>query len=355
MGTWQIPADLLARSRFVVSPAAEVTATLGALTQPAGAAERALAAGHREALNGMLDAHPGRRAVLELSWRPGWIADFLCIPPTRPDMEFAEELELIRKRGDKGVRADLRDVARGRPLPLVLRRAGTVEHAVDLLEWVWTHTVAADWARRRRILRADIVSRTARLASQGWAAVLHDLGRDREWIGDGQLRINRYDHPSRQLDPDADLFFVPVHSRGSWVGWDMPRRYAVYYPVTGALAQVDGREPDGLGRLVGVNRAGILVALSGPASTSHLVSTTGQPLGWVAATFESSLPPAWCCDADPDGRCSTGAQHSGTRSSRQARAGSSGTRSSVCGRPGGGHVYVYERARKLVQEHGHSS
>lgn len=281
MGTWQIPADLLARSRFVVSPAAEVTATLGALARPADSAERALAAGHREAFNAMLDSHPGRRAVLELSWRSGWIADFLCIPPTRPDMEFGEEVELIRARGDKGLRADLRLVAQGRPLPSVLRRPGTVEHAVGLLEWVWSHTVAADWARRQRVLRADIVSRTTRLATQGWAAVLHDLGRDREWIGDGRLRINRYDLPSRELDPEADLFFVPVHSRGSWVGWDIPLRYAVYYPVTGALAQIDGRAPDGLGRLVGANRAALLTTLSEPTGTSHLVATTGLPLGSV--------------------------------------------------------------------------
>jgi DNA-binding transcriptional ArsR family regulator len=163
----------------------------------------------------------------------------------------------------------------------VLRRPGTVEHALGLLEWVWSHTVEADWARRQRILRADIVSRTARLATQGWAAVLHDLGRDREWVGDGQLRINRYDLPSRELDPHAELFFVPVHSRGSWVGWDIPQRYAVYYPVTGALAQVDGRAPDGLGRLVGANRATVLATLSEPTSTSHLVATTGLPLGSV--------------------------------------------------------------------------
>jgi hypothetical protein len=281
MGTWRIPADLLARSRFVVSPAAEVAATLGALTQPADSAERALAAGHREAFAAMLDAHPARRAVLELSSRPGWIADYLCLPPTGPDMQLEEQLELVRARGDRRLRADLREVARGRPLPAVLRRPGVVDHAVDLLEWVWSHTLAADWARRRRVLRADIVSRTSRLATQGWAAVLHDLGRDREWVGDGQLRINRYQLPSRRLDPDADLFFVPVHSQGSWVGWDIPSRYAVYYPVTGALAQVDGRAADGLAALVGANRAAVLAALSEPGGTSHLVATTGLPLGSV--------------------------------------------------------------------------
>jgi len=133
-----------------------------------------------------------------------------------------------------------------------------VEHAVDLIEWVWSHTVAADWARRERVLRADIISRTTRLATQGWAAVLPDLGRDQEWLGDGQLRINRYDLPSRELEADADLFFIPVHARGSWVGWDIPRRYAIYYPVTGALARIDGRAPNGLARLVGHNRATLL-------------------------------------------------------------------------------------------------
>ena len=58
MGTWQISADLFARSRFVLSPLAEVTGTLGALMQPVDADERALAAGHREAFTAMLDAYP---------------------------------------------------------------------------------------------------------------------------------------------------------------------------------------------------------------------------------------------------------------------------------------------------------
>jgi DNA-binding transcriptional ArsR family regulator len=219
--------------------------------------------------------------VLRFSSRAGWLADFLCLPPTGPDMTIDAQVEQVRARGDRAVRADLREVARGRPLPSVLRRPGVAEHAAGLVEWVWTHTVAADWARRERVLRADIVSRTNRLATQGWAAVLHDLGRDREWLGDGQLRINRYDLPSRVLDDGADLFFVPVHGRGSWVGWDIPHRYAVYYPVTGALAPLGGRAGDGLSPLLGRNRATILVELSSPASTSHLVSRTGLPLGAV--------------------------------------------------------------------------
>jgi DNA-binding transcriptional ArsR family regulator len=289
MGTWQISADLLARSRFVLSPLAEVTGTLGALMQPVDADERALAAGHREAFTAMLDGHPPRREVLRFCSRPGWLADFLTLPPTGPDATIESQLDQIRARGDRRVRADLREVAGERPLPSVLRRPGVADHAADLLEWVWSHTVAADWARRERVLRADIVSRTSRLATQGWAAVLRDLGSDRDWLGDGRLRINRHDNPPRELEDDADLFFIPVHARGTWVGWDIPHTYAVYYPVTGALAEVGGRSADGLSPLLGRNRARILSELNAPASTSHLVTRTGLPLGTVGGQLRVLL------------------------------------------------------------------
>lgn len=281
MGTWRISADMLARSRFVVSPKAEVASALGALTRPKDPAERVFGAAHREAFQDMLEANPARRAVLDHSWRPGWIAHFLSFPPHRPGMTFEEELQLVQAMGDRGIREDLREVVEGRPLEPILFEPRVIQHATELLDWVWSHTLATDWVRRERILRADIVSRTSRLASHGWAAVLRDLGRDREWVGDGHLRINRYDLPSRRLEEEADLFFIPVHCGASWVGCDIPRRYAVYYPVTGALARVDARVHGGLARLVGENRAAILVALGTPSSTSHLVATTGMPLGSV--------------------------------------------------------------------------
>lgn len=287
MGTWQISVDLLARSRFVVSPRIEASAALSQLLRPGDPATRAFAAAHGESFHIMLDRHPARRAVLDHSWRPKWIADWLSLPPTGPARDFHDELGDIVTLGDAWVRDDL---ARTRgALPPILEEPGTARHAAELLEWVWTHTLATDWARRERILRADIVSRTARLATHGWAAVLRDLGRDREWLGDGQLRINRYDLPSRAIEGDADLFFVPVHGTSTWVGWDIPRRYAVYYPVTGALARVDGAAIDGLDRLVGSPRAALLRALGGPASTTALVALTRMPLGSVGGHLKVLL------------------------------------------------------------------
>jgi DNA-binding transcriptional ArsR family regulator len=280
MGTWRVPSDLLARSRFAISPKADAVEALFSLASPEEGRQRAFVALHLDAFRGALDDNPGWAALLEHLRRPGWIADFVGLPPTRPSMSFEEELALVEALGDTRILRDLREVGAG-PLPRILARPGVTSYAVGLLDWVWTHTLATDWPRRERILRADIVSRTSRLASHGWAAVLHDLGRDREWIGNGELRINRYGLPTRVLEPDSELYFIPVNGIGSSVGWDLPRRYAVYYPVTGALAPPDATAEHGLASLIGRNRAAVLTALDDPASTTQLTVATGLGLGSV--------------------------------------------------------------------------
>jgi len=280
MGDWRMSADLLARARFVVSPMADVVAALAALADPRGPTERTTRALHGAAFAAMLERHPARAAVLRCSTRPGWRADFLAIPPPADPTTFAEELDLVAGLGDERVRADLAETVR-RPLPAVLREPGTAGHAAALLDWVWTHVVSSDWPRRERVLRADIVSRTARLARSGWEAVLPELGRDRAWLGEGRLRINVFDNPTRDLDEARELVFVPHHGSGSHVGWELPWRYALYYPVTGELAEPDPDRGGATARLLGPNRERVLAALDGAASTTGLVAVTGLPLGSV--------------------------------------------------------------------------
>ena len=286
MGTWQIPSDLLARARFTLSPKAETVAALSALLRPQDPAERAFHASHHLAFQAMLAAFPLRRDVLACSFRPrrgdrpGWLANYLAVPPATPAAAFDAELAVVAASPNRALHEDLRETTLS-DLPAHMASADLTQAAVGLLEWVWTHTVATDWPRRKRLLRADIVARTGRLASHGWAAVLRDLGRDCQWVGNGHLRINRYQLPTRVLPTSAQLYFIPVTASSGWVGWNEPASYAIYYPVTGRLAHTDAGRPGGLDRLIGANRAELLRLLGQPAGTTHLAAQSQLPAGAV--------------------------------------------------------------------------
>jgi DNA-binding transcriptional ArsR family regulator len=130
------------------------------------------------------------------------------------------------------------------------------------------------------VLQADIVSRTSSLSAQGWAGVLRGLGPDIRWLGDGRIQVNRADFPPTDVR-GHDLMFIATHSLRSSVTWRLPGQFAITYPVTGIFAAAQPlAEP--LVRLLGRNRARILVEAAAPISTTALVATTGLSLASVA-------------------------------------------------------------------------
>ncbi|MDH2424932.1 helix-turn-helix domain-containing protein [Sphaerisporangium sp. TRM90804] len=284
MGWWQVSADTLARSRFVVSPIAEATASLMTLVKGAAAhpAERAWLDDHRPAFRERLADDPVTALLIRVALSGPWLSDFLLPTPTgEGEPDFAAELARVRETPPEVARADV-SVSLGGPLPAALQRADLPLRAAGLLEWVWEETVVPYWPRRRRIIEADIVARTTRLSQGGWAAALDELRPGMRWLGEGRLQINAYDYPPREIS-GARLMFVPVTSRHGWVSWDEPHRYAAVYPCTGALADVGPAVavPGALSRLLGPARAGVLVLLGTPVSTTQLVALTGQGLGSV--------------------------------------------------------------------------
>ncbi|WP_432080958.1 ArsR/SmtB family transcription factor [Streptomyces sp. WAC 04229] len=282
MGWWQINADTLARSRFVVSPLAETFACLKLLH--AGVAAHP---GERAWLDARLPAYLRRLAddpVTALLVRSGlgreWIADFLTPTPSEGET-FEEGVARVRTTRPEEARADLAVSLRG-VLPAALDRDDLPERAAALLEHVWTEAVRPDWERRRRVLEADVVARIAQVSRGGWAAVLDALRPGTRWLGDSRLQINLNPYPPRDLS-GAELVLVPITpQRQGWVAWEEPERYAVVYPCAGALADDGARAvPAALGALLGTARAGVLVLLGSPMSTSQLVGVTGQALGSV--------------------------------------------------------------------------
>ena len=70
MGAWRVTADLLANSRFVVSPLAETVAAMTVLDAPSGPSQAAFRGANRAAYDEMLAAHPDAGP-----WSPGAAGD----------------------------------------------------------------------------------------------------------------------------------------------------------------------------------------------------------------------------------------------------------------------------------------
>ena len=49
------------------------------------------------------------------------------------------------------------------------------------------------------------------------ADVFATLGSATRWVGDGQLQVNRYELPSRDLSAARELSFVAVHASGNYL------------------------------------------------------------------------------------------------------------------------------------------
>jgi DNA-binding transcriptional ArsR family regulator len=292
MGWWKVSADTVAASRFVISPLAETAASLMTLERGHAAypGVRAWFDVHQPAYLERLASDPVTALALRAALgRRGWVADFLT-PAPRGDGErsFSEELAQVRDTAPAVARADLEVSLDGR-LPAALHRADLALRLAGLLEWVWTESVLPYWPRRRRILEADILVRSALLGQGGWVAALDGMGTGIRWLGDGRLQINARNYPPQDIS-GAQLLFVPVTPGQGWVSWDEPYRYALTYPCAGVLAE-SGQTlvPAPLSALIGPGRARVLILLDTPKSTTQLVALTGLGLGSVGGHLKTLL------------------------------------------------------------------
>jgi|SRR5581483_642162 len=284
MGWWRVSADTLAASRFVVSPLAETTAGLIALERGAAAhpAERAWLDAHRPAYRRRLAGDPVTALAVRAALGRRWIADFLAPAPLgEGEQRFFEEAARVRAATPEKVLADLEVSLGGQALPARLRRPDLAARLAGLLEWVWTECVLPSWPRRRRIIEADILARSARLGHGGWVTALDGMSPGIRWLGEGRLQINAHNYPPQDIS-GAQLLFVPVTSGRGWVSWDEPHRYALTYPCAGVLAEAgQAPAPAALAALLGPGRARVLTLLDSPKSTTQLVALTGLGLGSV--------------------------------------------------------------------------
>ncbi len=287
MGVFVVDADVMARTRFGTSQLAEALSGLQILLTPQVQPwHRRWRDEHAAAFKARLADDEVAAAMVRAAFGNTWTADFLTVPPQAPDLTLDEELTYLEGLGDERIRADLTFVSG--PLPPALGTRGLARTAADLLRWTWNHTINPEWPRRLRVLRADVVSRTARLSAEGWTGALEDIGPGVRWLGHGELQVNSYPYPPRDIR-GGDLMFIAAHSRGGWVSWRLPDRFAVVYPVTGIFLTAAAPTPLALVRLLGRSRAIVLTAIENPVSTSALVAKTSLPLGSVGGHLKVLL------------------------------------------------------------------
>lgn len=283
MGWWRVSADTLAASRFVISPLAETTASLIALQHGTAAhpGDRTWLDAHQRAYRERLAGDPVTALAVRAALGRCWIADFLTPAPLgEGEQSFSEELALVRDTAPEDVLADL-EVSLDGQLPAMLRRPDLAPRLAGLLEWVWAECVLPYWPRRRRIIEADILARSARLGHGGWVAALDGIRPGIRWLGNDRLQINAYSYPPKDISA-AQLLFVPLTTGRGWVSWSEPHRYALTYPVAGVLADTgQAPVPAPLRALLGPGRARVLILLDTPKNTTQLVALTGLGLGSV--------------------------------------------------------------------------
>jgi len=281
MGWWKVSADTLAASRFVISPLAETTASLITLQRGTAAhpGDRTWLDAHRPAYREHLAGDPITALAVRAALGRRWIADFLAPAPLgEGEQPFSEELAPIRDTDPAHVLADL-EISLAGQVPALLRRPDVAPRLAGLLQWVWTDCVLPYWPRRRRIIEADILARSARLGYGGLTAALDGLRPGIHWLGNGRLQINAHNYPPQDIST-AQLMFVPITTSRGWVSWSEPHRYALTYPCAGVLAEArQAPVPAPLTALLGPGRARILILLDTPKSTTQLVALTGLGLG----------------------------------------------------------------------------
>jgi DNA-binding transcriptional ArsR family regulator len=281
MGVWLVSADVLAASRFLTSPLAETVNALGVLASANPQLwERDWLARHHQAFWDRITADPFSAALAKSVQSGSWLPVDLCVPPRPGDVTFEQELARVRAVAPQVAKYDLAQSAGGR-LPAAFDVSDPAGAFADLVQWIWDHTIRADWPRRKRKYEADILSRTTVLSQRGWAAAIGQIADDVRWLGDGQLQITVHDHPPLDLG-HAELVFIPSSLRTGRVAWEYPARFAVIYPAAGMLASAAApTAPQPLRRLLGPTRAQILLLLAQPITTTQLAAITGHALGTI--------------------------------------------------------------------------
>jgi len=205
----------------------------------------------------------------------GDTADFLTPPPSSPLPDLADELEQVRRTPPDRVITETAEVL-GVPPPIAQRirddPAGAAHRIADTLQAYWDLALAEHWPRIQALLEADVLWRSQRLALGGARALFDDLHETVTWHGDRLSVWDPHDHAG-VLSGEGLLLAPGTMCWPTVRKMIAPYQPTITYPARGiaTLWETGGRPArDALAALIGRTRAGLLIALAEPVSTTAL-------------------------------------------------------------------------------------
>ncbi|MES9524592.1 ArsR/SmtB family transcription factor [Streptomyces capoamus] len=282
--------DDFLRCRFALSPLWETHEAVRTLKRPDRQGYHAPWLRRIRAAAAGLDLAP----LWLLMPRRGHSPDWLGRPPIGPAATFEEEIAAVRASDPEAAREDTaRSLACTPGAPESARArawladpARMVRELADRLEEAWRVLVEPDWLRLRALLDADVAFHSRRLAEVGLGRLLPELDPRLSWNG-RTLTLALHTEHARDLDGQGLVLMPSVFSWPDVVtGFEPPWQPTLVYParaLAGLWTDPGTRTPETLVRLLGRNRATVLTALTGPATTSTLAHRLGLAPSSVSA------------------------------------------------------------------------
>lgn len=215
--------------------------------------------------------------------------NFVAPPPRGLNQTWADDLSVIRATPLEAARHEFAATATGPSardprVRAVLDSADAVSRIAEAMDQAWHELLAADWPQLRAICERDVVYRVGVIGERGWAATIESLHPGVAWHAGG-IEIGFFRGGTVRLAGDGLLLIPSVFVGHIAAHMEDPWPRTLVYPARGTAAlwgeQATVPQPDALTALVGRARARLLLALDGPASTSHLARSLAMAPGAV--------------------------------------------------------------------------
>jgi biotin operon repressor len=267
----------LADVRFAVSPLNELVLSLRAWRDPGRFPLHLRWLHALEEVRGGLD----EAMLLALTNVRLWTPDFLNPRPYSPLARFDDELARLAQTDPALVRRDLRAVhGAALPLPDPLRGSAprVLARIIDVLAEYWRRCFEPYWPRMRALLEGDVTFRGRQIAQHGLAAMFAGLSGSVKLV-DNVVEVQLRSKVDYTRPTTGELTLVPTLwtvNASTPISADEPPM--ILYGARGVATLWEPQAlpaPDALTRLLGATRAGLLLHLNTPASSSELAARLG--------------------------------------------------------------------------------